>query len=155
MVDWNLARTRCMREALRYTRCPATAEDVVQEAMLRAWKNHGALRDPSRSTPWLLQITRNEALRAIGRPAFARETPVPDAPDRADDGSLDEHAALRVDVQRALQALPQSDRALADLRYRADLTLPELADIFAMPVGTCKVRLHRLRKRLRPILEEE
>jgi RNA polymerase sigma-70 factor (ECF subfamily) len=77
-------------------------------------------------------------------PSF--ETPVDD---RADD--IDQ----RIDVGRALADLDDVDRALVEQRYGADLTYGMLAETFNMPEGTVKVRLHRARKRLRAVLEEQ
>src|SRR5687767_425866 len=74
--DWPTARERCLREARRYTRSQAEAEDIVQEAMLRAWKTRMTLRNTAYPLPWLLQITRNEALRALSRSGRDRERSV-------------------------------------------------------------------------------
>src|SRR5256714_2456768 len=61
--QWALARQRCLREARRILRNRDDAEEAVQEAMARAWRKRAACRTPSAPLPWLLQITRNEAMR--------------------------------------------------------------------------------------------
>ena len=155
--DWPAARERCLREAQRYTRSPAEAEDIVQEALLRAWKTRGSLRNTAYPIPWLLQITRNEALRSLSRRGRDRERSVlvaePEGQPVADEWT--ETAALRLDVRAALSQLGEDDRAIVKLRYDAELTHSVIADLMNIPVGTCKVRLHRLRKRLRVLLAEE
>ena len=155
--DWPGARERCLREAQRYTRCPIDAEDVVQEALLRAWKTRKSLRHTGHPMPWLLQITRNEALRRLSRSGRDRahsvlvEEPEPGAaPDE-----WTETAAIRLDVEAAMRQLGQDERAMINLRYAEELTHSTIADLMNMPVGTCKVRLHRLRKRLGVLLAEE
>ncbi|HEX2085548.1 MAG TPA: sigma-70 family RNA polymerase sigma factor [Solirubrobacteraceae bacterium] len=151
------ARERCLREAQRYTRCPAQAEDVVQEALLRAWKTRSKLRNTGYPMPWLLQITRNEALRSLARSSRERDRSVLVAdPDSGPaHGEWTETAAVRLDVEAAMRHLGQDEREMINLRYREELTHSTIADLMNIPVGTCKVRLHRLRKRLSAMLAEE
>ena len=155
--DWPRARERCLREAQRYTRCPTDAEDVVQEALLRAWKTRRSLRNTHHPMPWLLQITRNEALRRVSRTGRERERAVlveePDPPVAGEEWT--EQAAVRMDVERAMRQLGQLEREMINLRYTEELTHSTIADLMNIPVGTCKVRLHRLRKRLGVLLAEE
>jgi RNA polymerase sigma-70 factor (ECF subfamily) len=155
--DWPKARERCLREAQRYTRSPADAEDVVQEALLRAWKMRTKVRNTSHPMPWLLQITRNEALRELARSGRDRDRAVLVAEPEGQPGREDwpDQAAVRLDVQAAMRHLGQDEQALINLRYTDELTHSNIADLMNIPVGTCKVRLHRLRKRLAVLLAEE
>ena len=151
------ARERCLREAQRYTRCPLEAEDVVQEALLRAWKTRAKLRNASQPMPWLLQITRNEALRALARSSRERErsTLVPDPAPPPAAAEWADVTLERLHLQAALRQLDEHEQALVNLRYGAELTHSTIADLMSIPLGTCKVRLHRLRKRLNALLAEE
>ena len=155
--DWPAARERCLREARRYTRSAAEAEDIVQEALLRAWKTRTSLRNTQYPMPWLLQITRNEALRSLSRTGRDHERSVlvadPEGGPTPDEWT--DTAAIRLDVEAALRQLGDDDRAIVNLRYTDELTHSTIADLMNIPVGTCKVRLHRLRKRLRALLAEE
>ena len=155
--NWPAARERCLREAQRYTRSPAEAEDVVQEALLRAWKTRRSLRNTGHPLPWLLQITRNEALRSLKRSGRDRDRAVlvaePEAPATAEEWT--ESAAVRLDVEAAMRHLEQEERTMLNLRYAEELTHSTIADLMDIPVGTCKVRLHRLRKRVAALLAEE
>ncbi len=154
--DWPDARERCLREARRYTRCPNEAEDVVQEALLRAWKTRGALRNTGHPMSWLLQITRNEALRSLARSGRARErTSLVAEPEQHGGEDWTAEAVRRIDVQAALRHLAPDERAMIHLRYTTELTHSTIADLMNIPVGTCKVRLHRVRKRLATKLAEE
>jgi RNA polymerase sigma-70 factor, ECF subfamily len=150
--DWEGLRDRGLAVARRMLRSPEEAEEVVQEAMLRAWRSRDRCGHQDDPAPWVLTIVRNEALRRLsGRTALyledmaALDLHVPGAGDEID---------LRVDVGRALAHLDDVDQALIAHRYGADLTYGMLARTFAMPEGTVKVRLHRARKRLRAVLEE-
>jgi RNA polymerase sigma-70 factor (ECF subfamily) len=142
-----------MGVARRMLRCPDEAEEVVQDALLRAWRARDRCTQPEAPAPWVLAIVRNEALRRLsGRTLVYLD----------DMTIVDEHAAgivddvdLRIDVARALAHLGEVDRALVEQRYGDDLTYGMLADVFQMPEGTVKVRLHRARKRLRAALEEQ
>jgi RNA polymerase sigma-70 factor, ECF subfamily len=124
----------------------------VQNAFLRAWRSSESCRTPEAPLPWLLQITRNEALRLLRQNAGMSVSdqltsePAEDDPDVAD-------AAERVDLDRALAHLSHDDRRLLELRYKDDLTQPAVAAALGIPEGTVKVRLHRLRGRLRVAIE--
>jgi RNA polymerase sigma-70 factor (ECF subfamily) len=152
--DWDVARARCLREAQRVLRSRAEAEDAVQNALLRAWRSRDSCRTPEAPLPWLLQITRNEALRLLRQNGRA-EVPggLPDEP--AQDDPAVASVPDRVDVGRVLAGLSNDDRRLFELRYTNDLTQPAVAAELGVPVGTVKVRLHRLRSRLRFALEAE
>jgi RNA polymerase sigma-70 factor, ECF subfamily len=132
------------------------AEEAVQEALARAWSRRDACRSPEAPLPWVLEITRNETRRALGRRArrSSREIadPEPSATD-ADDREL-VGAALRLTMEQALGALADRDRSLLRLRYTEDLSQSEVARRLGMPEGTVKVRLHRARRRLRVLLAD-
>jgi len=142
-------RERCLREARRYLQ-PADAEDAVQEALLRAWRKADALVPPTGPLPWLLAITRNEALRVLAR---TRPEPVADLPESHDDDPDLSRTHLRVDVDRILGGFPESYRRLFDLYYRQDMSQADIAGLLGIPEGTVKQRLHGLRGLLRPTLE--
>ena len=150
--DWDGLRLRGLAVARRMLRSPEEAEEVVQDALLRAWRARDRCGQPEAPAPWVLAIVRNEALRRLsGRTAlYLEDMTVPDAAVPAHGEDLD----LRLDVHRALAYLSDVDRALVEQRYRNDLTYAMLAEAFQMPEGTVKVRLHRARKRLRAVLEE-
>jgi RNA polymerase sigma-70 factor, ECF subfamily len=153
--DWAGLRSRCVTEACRLL--PRTeAEEAAQEAMVRAWLRRDSCRSPAAPLPWLLEITRNEARRLIGRQArrcshelIGAADLEPDCHDRDLDG-----AALRLSVEQALDTLADGDRRLLALRYSEDLSQSEVARRLGVPEGTVKVRLHRARRRLRGLLAE-
>jgi RNA polymerase sigma-70 factor (ECF subfamily) len=151
--DWCALRERCLREASRVLDDPVEAEDVVQEALVRAWRRSETCRRRDARLPWLLTITRHEAHRWRAGPRGRREPgldegalhDVPDADRPAgEDGLLE-----RLAVQAAVGRLSAEDRRLVELRYEEDLTQAAIAESLHVPEGTVKVRLHRLRHRLR------
>lgn len=152
--DWTLARLRCVKEARRLLGDPEDADEAVQEAMARAWRRQESCRTPEAPLPWLLQITRNEAMRVLRRRTERREREgglwdrEPSEPHRG------EEIHQKIDLQRAIGALHHEERLLIGLRYVDDMTQPDVARTLNQPEGTVKVRLHRVRERLRAALEE-
>ena len=154
--DWPFLHARCQREARRLLADPHDADDAAQEALVRAWNRRHTCRTPSSPVPWLLQITRNEVFRLIGR---RREDPDPEVANGADNASgappADELVAAKVDVRRAVSRLTTEERMLLYLRYDEDLKQKSIAELLDTPEGTIKVRLYRARERLRAHLKDE
>lgn len=133
--------------AYHYSSNPNEAEDIAQDALLRAWRRRSTLRDASRRKEWLGTIVRNEAFRYHSRVR-------PDPVDEVDSWEGEEDAGIvstveRADLHAALKRLSERDRKLIELRYEEDLTQEAIARRLGIPDGTVKVRLHRVRHRLR------
>jgi RNA polymerase sigma-70 factor, ECF subfamily len=150
--DWDGLHRRGLVEARRMLRSDQEAEEVVQDAMLRAWRARDRCASPETPAPWVLAIVRNEALRRLSRRpvVFLEDVRAPEAAVN----ELSDDVDLRLDVRHALGGLSDVDRALVEARYGGDKTYGMLATAFDMPEGTVKVRLHRARKRLRAVLKE-
>lgn len=156
--NWELMRAVATREVRRYLAAAHDVDDVVQEALVRAWRRRATCRGADR-LPWMRQIARNEALRLIDRRQARAErelldddhvlAAVPD--DEAEEQRED--LLLRMQVEQVIGRLSVDDRRLLALRYTGDLSQPEVARTLGIPEGTVKVRLHRLRGRLRRELE--
>jgi RNA polymerase sigma factor (sigma-70 family) len=126
------------------------AEDVTGETFERAVRYRDSF-DPRRGEPvgWLIGIARrciDDAVR--GRREVAGEPPETVAP-----GDLAHEAAARVDIVRAVNGLADSDRELIALRYGADLTARQIAELVGSRTNTVEVALHRALGRLRATLE--
>lgn len=137
--------------AYRYASNPSEAEDIAQDALLRAWRRRSTLRDSDRRTEWLATIVRNEAFRHR-----SRTRPEPVATVDAHEGVDDERVLAtveRADLHAALSRLDEGDRQLLMLRYGEDLTQAAIARLLEIPEGTVKVRLHRARDKLRRAYE--
>jgi RNA polymerase sigma-70 factor (ECF subfamily) len=139
--------------ALRIVRRHEVADDVAQEAFIRA---HQALHtfDLARPFgPWICRIAANLAINHV-RSRQAREEPLPEehheTPSTAADalGHLLDGEAHRM-LRDALEGLPAEQRAVFTLRVFEDLSYREIADALDINVGTVMSRLSRARERLR------
>lgn len=153
--DWVRICHRCRVEAFRILRREHDVEEVVQEALARAWRSRRSCRTPEAPLAWCLQITRNEALRLIGRRNARGEAEPLDWHQELRDGRSSGEVAQadqRLDVERALQALAPADRLLVALRYQRDCSHDEIAAALDISEATARVRLHRVHQRLRGLL---
>ncbi|HET6999200.1 MAG TPA: sigma-70 family RNA polymerase sigma factor [Solirubrobacterales bacterium] len=145
--EWGEAHRVCLRMAYRYASNPSEAEDIAQDALLRAWRRRSTLREAERRNQWLATIVRNEAFRQ-----HARVRPDPISTIETQEGAEDAQVVAtveRADLHAALKALNEKDRQLLELRYTEDLTQSAIARRLGIPEGTVKVRLHRARSKLR------
>ena len=135
--------------ALRITGDAGTAEDVVQEAFLGAWRNAGRFAaDRGSVRTWLLAIVHHRAIDTLRRRRATVELPddgegasAPAAltlPDVWEDvaATLDRDA-----IQAALKAIPARQREALELAYFGGLTQVEIADRLSLPLGTVKSRM--------------
>jgi RNA polymerase sigma-70 factor, ECF subfamily len=133
--------------AYRYASNPSEAEDIAQDALLRAWRRRSTLRDSERRNQWLATIVRNEAFRQ-----HARVRPDLTGAIEFREGAEDEQVLATVetaDLHAALERLSERDRQLLEMKYEEDLTQATIARRLGIPEGTVKVRLHRARNKLR------
>jgi RNA polymerase sigma-70 factor, ECF subfamily len=145
--EWGEAHRVCLRLAYRYASNPSEAEDIAQDALLRAWRRRSTLREADRRNQWLATIVRNEAFRQ-----HARVRPAPTSEIETYEGAEDAQVVAtveRADLHAALERLNERDRQLLELRYGEDLTQSAIARRLGIPEGTVKVRLHRARDKLR------
>jgi RNA polymerase sigma-70 factor, ECF subfamily len=140
------------RLSLTILRQQHDAEDALQEAFVRAWRDLPRLRDPERWSAWFRRIVVSCAIDTGRRRKSNRIVPLGfHEPAPGADGSA--RAADRDEVLVAMSCLDASDRALLTLRFGHDLELPDVAAALGIPLGTAKSRLHRVLGRLRKELE--
>ncbi len=147
---------------VRMVRDPALAEDLAQEAFVKAFRN---LRkyDPQRKlASWLFKIAHNTTLDHLRRhrvetvPLEATTSqgetteqwevlaaPVEEEPDQ-----LAERSETARAVERAMERLKPQYRAILQLRFQEELAYDEIAEVMGLAMGTVKIQIHRARKRL-------
>lgn len=148
------------RAAYLIVRDESEAQDVVQEAFVRA---HRALDRFDRAMPfrpWLLRIVTNLAINSLrdARRRGAMSERIALELRQRGDARSPEAAAERAEEARrvweAVGALAPDDQTLVYLRYFLDVSEQEAAAAIGRPVGTVKSRLHRALRRLRSVIEE-
>src|SRR6202044_3866266 len=133
-------------------RSPADADDVVQEAILRAFRGFDGLRG-SDVKSWLFSIVRNSHLTALAQRERRGSVPLPEEHDPRDGHAMisaapePEAEALRRDDERTLgrlmAALPEEQREVLILREIEELDYREIAAVTGVPIGTVMSRLPR------------
>lgn len=130
---------------------PEDAEDVSQDTFLRAFHRLDRFRGEASFRTWLLQITQNAALSALGR-AQKRTGVESQEPDEAVDSDATRQPATQLErrerrqrLEFKLRRLPSDYRSLLVLRDLEGLSYAEIAEVLDMPLGTVKGRLHRAR----------
>jgi RNA polymerase sigma-70 factor, ECF subfamily len=140
--------------AYRLTGDRHEAEDVAQEAYLRAFRSMGGFREDARFETWLYRIVTNAAMTQMRKKgrfgvllAEDREQPTPEPEVRPMDEAIE-----RDELKRALAELPPATRAIVVLKDVYGLSVQEIAKDAGLTEGAVKLRLHRARKRLKETL---
>jgi len=142
--------------ALRLTRRPADAEDLVQDTYLKAFRASGQFERGTNLKAWLFTILHNtfrNMRRHDGRDPVEVDSEVVElaAGDAARDPTPEQiltRATLDADLQAALDALPDAFRQAVWLRDVEELTYAEIAAVLAVPIGTVMSRISRGRRML-------
>ena len=121
------------------------AEDVVQEALLRAWRGLPRLRERAAAKSWLFSIVRNEFYRMAGRSA-----PLADVVELDAIAAPEQHAAL--EMRDALMALPVAYAEPLALQVLGGFSCAEIAGMLGASEGATMTRLTRARQALRRLL---
>lgn len=139
----------------------AEAEDIAQEAFVRAYVNLESYDQKRKFSTWLYRIATNLCIDRIRKkkPDYHLDAEVPGTEGLdmysqiAADQELPEEEVEKMEMQERIQyevsRLPDKYRTIIILRYMEDLQLQEIADILEMPLGTVKTRVHRGREALR------
>ncbi len=140
--------------ALAVVGLPALAEEVAQDAFVRAWR-HAASFDPrrGRASTWLLTIARNAAVDVL---RLRRDLPVDPAALSAMVLARDDDADRVADSERvltALRALPHEQAVAVLMSVHFGLTAQEISDRQDIPLGTAKTRIRTGLLRMRGMLE--
>lgn len=126
------------------------AEDAVQDATIKAWRNLHQLKDAAVARSWFFTIVANQC-RTVRRGRWWSVVKLA-APEQIRSGPEDE-AVQRTDLEHALAALGPDDRLALYLRYYMDLPLNELAAVLGISETAAKSRIRRAAQALKPAVE--
>jgi RNA polymerase sigma-70 factor, ECF subfamily len=147
------------RTALAVTRDPGAAEEVLQDCFYKTYLNIMNITGDGSLAPWLHRVAINLSCNALKKRKVHLE-PIDDVAEgfiSSDPHHSPEVVAERTELQgtmrEAINSLPLKHRIVVTLHYLQDFSLPEIAYILDLPVGTVKSRLHHARKTLRDRLE--
>tara|TARA_B100000674_G_scaffold152511_1_gene121622 strand:- start:403 stop:987 length:585 start_codon:yes stop_codon:yes gene_type:complete len=136
------------------------ANDVAQEAFIRAWKAIGKFRGDSTFGTWIYRITVNTAwtLRKKAKKHYSLNIEDTQEPVVVDEKKDPELVAINSDLslvlRKALNQIPLEQRIIVELKNIEGRSHKEIADYLDISVTAAKVRLHRAHQKLRNILEE-
>jgi RNA polymerase sigma-70 factor (ECF subfamily) len=147
--------------ALSYMKNEADAEDVAQEAFLKAFRNLSTFRGDSKFSTWLISITLNEARNRLRRQGVVRMQSLDEPPD--EDGAVSpallrdwreipsealEREEVRTLIKKAVELLPEIYKQVFLLRDVEELDVNETAETLSISISNVKIRLHRARMML-------
>lgn len=139
------------RLAYSYVHNEADAEDIVQNGAYKALRGSRDLRSPEYAKTWVYRIMLNEIFAFVRRPQTESYEKMQEEmgvePERVEDTYED------IDLQRALDSLPEQDKAIVIMKFFEEKKLEEIAEILNENVNTVKSRLYRSMKKLRIKLE--
>ncbi len=132
------------------------AWDVLQQTWIKVLKGIKTLDDPQRLPTWLYQIARRTAA-SHWRGHYREQARLEDNADMAELAEAEEgwHFEDAEQVHRALSRVSLAHREVLTLRFMDDLSLEQMAEVLAVPLGTVKSRLCYAKRALRAILEHE
>ncbi|MDE0400938.1 MAG: RNA polymerase sigma factor [Candidatus Poribacteria bacterium] len=157
----NRYRRAMLTVAQQIVRNAADAEDVVQDAFLRAFESLPQLTDLNRFGAWLHSITRNRALRYYKN--ASRYQPQEDMEpylntvsntSATDPAQIVESELTQQGIRDAIQSLPADYQAVIELYYWAEMPQQRMAEFLSLPLTTVKWRLRKAKELLKTILEK-
>ncbi len=146
--------------AMRMVHNRALAEDIAQEAFVRAWRSLAGFRTDATFATWLHRITVNTSLTLKSRPRLGVVRPLESVPDpvdldpAGDPGQVGDNLALRGRLQAALRQIPDGQRRVVVLKDVEGWSHGEIAEALGITISATKVRLHRGRTRLKRLLAD-
>jgi RNA polymerase sigma-70 factor (ECF subfamily) len=131
------------------------AEDATQEALVAAWRQLSALRDPDRFDAWLRRLLVRACYREASKDQHQRRVEARIRPIAMESADPSIALADQDELERGFARLAPDQRALIVLHYYLGLPMHETSEILGIPVGTVKSRLFRTTQQMRAALEAD
>jgi RNA polymerase sigma-70 factor (ECF subfamily) len=152
---------RVFRYALRLTQQPEVAEEVVNDVLLAVWKCAHSFRGSSKSSTWLLGITRNLSINAIRGKSIPTQDidATPEAVDEYQEAGEQvlaaEHKQIKRRIKRSLDQLSVEHRDVLELTFYHQCSYTDIAEIVGCPESTVRTRMFYAKKQLQKMLKQE
>ena len=143
--------------AYRFMRDAAQAEDMAQEAFLKAFRLLHGFRGDCKFTTWMYRVTSSVCLTELSRRKRRGEVELPreTVNNLSTTRNLPEEAELKEQVRRCISYLSDRYATVVTLYYLNGSSYDEIAQVMDVPLGTLKTWMFRARKQLRQIVEKE
>jgi RNA polymerase sigma-70 factor, ECF subfamily len=145
---------RLFTVAHRILRDVDLAEDATQQALVAIWRDLPRLRDRTRFDAWAYRVVVNACYaQARNERRWSPALHVLET----DGGGGDPQLTVidRDELERGFRRLPPEQRAVLVLQHYLDLTMPQIAEVLGVPIGTVRSRLHYARRAMRAALEAD
>lgn len=140
--------------AYRFMRDPTLAEDMAQEAFLKAYRLLSGFRGDCSFSTWLYRVTSSVCLTELNRRKKRGEVEL--LPSHAESAvSPNEYNDTHEIIRRCVTKLPERYASIVTLYYLEEISYEEIANIMNIPMGTLKTWMHRARNQLKKIVEKE
>lgn len=145
------------RLAWRLSGDESAADDIVQEAFIKAWRHIGEFRMQSSFRSWLHRITVNAAMdylrKQSRREQFEQEEPEFEGLAQSETPRQDRQIDIRAQTEAALRQLSDTERAALLLRHYEGHSIQEIADMLELTTGACKQAIFRAVRKMRAALQ--
>jgi len=146
-------KDKLYRLALRIMSDDAAAQDVVQEVLVKAWKQQDAWPAIRNVEAWCMKLTKNHAIDKIRSHHRTERLEMPSLPGLATDSpsplAAAEYSDTMAHLVKLMQQLPEKQRLVMHLRDIEEQSYQEIAELLDMPMNQVKVNLFRARNQVR------
>ena len=154
------ATDKMYRYALSILGNRETAQDVVQECLVKIWKNRMKLSEINNIESWVMRVTRNQCYDWVKVNRFSLQTDRDLSRDdlaKVEPSTADESILVNDQLnwlQQVIDSLPAKHREIYQLREVEEMTYQDIAEILSMSLGEVKISLHRTRQKIRKTMEK-
>lgn len=141
--------------ALSLTRNPTSADDLVQDVVVKAWRKFHQFDQATNLRAWLFTIVRNTFYSDLRKSRREQTNMDSSEIDSVSDGHGADHLIAIMDFEKAFSLLPAEQREALTLVAASGMSYDEAATTCGVAIGTIKSRINRGRKRLSDILDHE
>lgn len=138
-----------------YTKDKWISEDAVQQAFTIAYNKLYQLKSKEKFSSWVVSIALNEAKRMLKHKNNTMITPMTDLHLKTLPNNEGNDIDRKVDIDKVLKKLKERETEILILKYYADLTLQQIAELLGINFSNTKVRLHRAKEEFRKLIDKD